>query len=751
MSSKNWKLLPRDGYGALYSGINNLRKTFTVHHVGLVGNIVDDDGVPVNPDLLSEGLKKELKSLLLPRGCVPVFVGSKDTAGHYDGYCKTVIQPLLHYIVWDTDYTGEDQKNFAQYNAVNDAVAVAVHETYHAGDLIWIHDYHLMSCPKMVRERLPSATIGFFLHAPFPSSEIFRCLPRRKELIEGVLGADLVGFQVYSYARHFLSSATRLLSLESSPKGVEYHGRPVITGIFPIGVDVEATQALRDSVAVQKRIVALRELYKGRKVIVGRDKRNQINGIQHKFNAFEKFLELYPDWWKEVVLIQVASPPEHEAHRLETKITETASRINSRFGSLEYTPVQLIQQHIDVDEYYALLSIADAGLITSVRDGMNTTSHEFIISQKDNHGPLILSEFTGTAGSMGSAILVNPWDTNGVAKAIDTALTMGADEKKAKYKQLDNSVKLQSSKLWANSFITELQNAATQLGHGNEIASVPVLDKSTLVESFKRSHNRVLIFDYDGTLTPIVRVPSAALPPPKMLSALNKLTEDPRNYCFVVSGRDQKTLEEWLGSIHGLGLSAEHGAFIRYPNNENWEDVLEDADFSWKEDVLKIFNHFCERTQGANVEEKRTSVTWHYRQADPEWGWFQMKELKNHLESSIVSRRPLEVLVGKKNLEVRPIIVNKGYIVKRLVDHEEACDFVICAGDDKTDEDMFKVLRKAEFSTEVPQESIFTVVIGDSDKTSGAAARLKSPLELIDLLLELADLPPADGVGTASL
>ncbi|KAJ3328641.1 threalose-6-phosphate phosphatase, partial [Gonapodya sp. JEL0774] len=631
MSSKSWRLAARDGYSALYSGINNLRKTNVVTHIGLLGTVFDHDGTPLDQDILTNALKNELRQLLLQQGCVPVFVDSKVAHGHYEGYCKTVLQPLLHYIVWDTDYTGEDQNNHQYYLTVNEAVADSVQQSYRDGDL---------SEEQLIIADMPVALI----------------ILERQEFLEGVLGADLIGFQVYAYARHFLSCATRLLGLEASPKGVEFRGRPVNAGIFPIGVDVETSESRRDSPEVRQRIEALREVYRGQKVIVGRDKLNQINGIQHKLNAFEKFLETHNEFHNKVVLVQVAAPPEQEVHRFETKLNETSSRINSRYGSLEYTPVHLIQQNLDPDEYYALLSIADAGLITSVRDGMNTTSHEYVICQKGdlsyNHGPLILSEFTGTAGSMGSAIMVNPWDSNGVANAINEALTMNQSDKLSKHKQLYNSVRLQSSANWAQSFISELQGNA-KLGSGAG-TNTPLLDRTRILDAFQKSSHRLLVFDYDGTLTPIVRFPQDAVPPPKMIAALSKLASDPRNYCFVVSGRDQATLENWLGSINGLGLSAEHGGFIKYPESDDWIDLLEGMDLSWKDEVIKIFNYYTERTQGSSIELKKSSVTWHYRNADPEWGAFQAKECQDHLEGSLLSKRPIEVLVGKKNLEVRP-------------------------------------------------------------------------------------------------
>jgi trehalose 6-phosphate synthase/phosphatase len=200
------------------------------------------------------------------------------------------------------------------------------------------------------------------------------------------------------------------LGVESTPKGVDFKGHHVTVGTFPIGIDVQQVARTSRSNAVMERISAIRELYAGKKIIVGRDKLDEIKGVHHKLCAFEQFLSEYPEWQDRCVLIQVTSPTELPG-RLEAKVSELVSRINGVYGSLDFAPVHHYHHRIDRSEYYALLTVADVALITSVRDGMNTTSHEYVVCQKDqNHGPLILSEFTGTAGSLSAAILVNPWD-----------------------------------------------------------------------------------------------------------------------------------------------------------------------------------------------------------------------------------------------------------------------------------------------------------------------------------------------------
>ncbi|KAG0263759.1 threalose-6-phosphate phosphatase [Mortierella polycephala] len=682
---------PRRGHSAMYSGIMSLNKDLETIQIGWVGELADQDGYIIPSKSLTEKHKQSLKKKLWQQTkVVPIFLDDNQAAGHYEGYCKTVLWPLFHYLLWEVATDGRIEKqNWDDYVAVNQTFTDAIVEQYQSGDIVWIHDYHLLLVPHMLRQKLPGAAIGVFIHAPFPSSEIFRCLPKRVEVLNGLLGANQIGFQTYSYARHFISCCTRVSGYESTPRGVDAMGSTVWVGTFPIGIDAERVERQRKAPGVLPKMEAIRKTYKGKRIIVGRDKLDLVKGVHQKLQAFEKFLNDYPEMQGEVVLIQVTSPPLVENLKLEAKIAELVAHINGTYGSLNFTPVVHYHQHIDRDEYYALLSIADIGLITSVRDGMNTTSLEYIMCQSENHGPLILSEFTGTAGSLGGALMVNPWDYQGVARVIYEALNLSEEDKISRHSQLHKHVLSHTAQFWAKSFISEL---ILNVGTWDQSTPTPYLDVSILVNEYKNAKKRLLMFDYDGTLTPIRKTPGAAVPQKHMLKALAALAKDPNNVVWVISGRDQNVLEEWLGGIENLGFSAEHGSFMRQPGSKKWINLTESLDMSWKNDVIEIFTYYTERTQGSFIEHKRSSLTWHYRMADPEFGAFQAKECQNHLENAVLSKLPVEILVGKKNLEVRPTVVNKGEIVKRLLSQHPEAEFVLCAGDDKTDEDMFRAL-----------------------------------------------------------
>ncbi|KAJ1948917.1 hypothetical protein EC988_004979, partial [Linderina pennispora] len=623
-----WTVTRRGGHTAMYAGIRSLgeQPNMDCTKVGWVGSYMDAKGSEHSCDGLSEESKRSMCKTLLEVDAVPVFIDEELAYNHYEGFSKQILWPLLHYMAWN-DAQGPEPAWWMSYQKVNELFANVVSSVYADGDIVWAHDYHLLLLPLMLREIYPTAPIGLFLHSPFPSSELFRSLPQRKEILNGMLGATSIGFQTYSYARHFLSSCTRVLGLESTPTGVDYNGSMVSIGVFPIGIDVKAVQERASQPNVLAKMKSLRETYANKLIIIGRDKLDEVAGITQKLESFELFLETHPEWQGKVVLIQVTQPGQRRQPRLEAKISELVTSINSNYGSLEFMPVLYHHSFLETDEYMALLNIADLCFITAIRDGMNTGSLEYVVCQKTKHNPLILSEFTGTAGSVSGAIQINPWDYRDVANAINSALCMSPDEKKVRFDQMYRHVISHDAQHWATSFIQDLRALVLA---GQNSSATPYLDMSLFTKCFSESKKRLLMFDYDGTLTPITNIPAEALPPADMLKAMRRLCADPQNSVWVISGRDRQFLDLHLGEIPGLGLSGEHGSFIRYPDTE-WVNLLATMDMSWKDDVLSIFTFFKERTAGSTIEAKETSITWHYRNADPEYGEFQCKECMNHL------------------------------------------------------------------------------------------------------------------------
>lgn len=610
-------------------------------------------------------------------------------------YAEQELYPLLHYKQNGPSDGRSERKWWADYLRLNRLFADRIAETYQAGDIVWIHDYHLFLLPSLLRQRIPNIYIGFFLHAPFPSSEYLRCLAKRKEVLTGVLGANMIGFQTYSYSRHFSSCCTRVLGFDSNSAGVDAYGAHVAVDVFPSGIDAEGVQKVAfGSTDIEKVVQGIKKLYAGKKIIVGRDRLDSVRGVAQKLQAFEAFLDKYPHWRNKVVLIQVTSPTSMEEqkedpeNKIGSQVSSLVATINGRYGSLSFSPVQYYPQYLAPQEYFSLLRVADVGLITSVRDGMNTASLEYVLCQQANHGPLILSEFSGTAAMLPSAIHINPWDVSGVAAAIDRALSMSEEEKAEQHRTLYKHVTSNTVSAWSQQYLHRL---LTNLSSFDQSIATPLLDRAQLLKQYRKAKKRLFMFDYDGTLTPIVKDPQAAIPSDRVLRTIKSLSADPKNAVWIISGRDQAFLDEWMGHIPELGLSAEHGCFIRKPRSDDWENLAAQFDMAWQKDVMEIFQHYTERTQGSFIERKRVALTWHYRRADPEYGSFQAKECRKHLEETVMKKYDVEVMTGKANLEVRPTFVNKGFIATRLVNEYgsapgEPPEFILCLGDDFTDE-----------------------------------------------------------------
>ncbi|KAB5513612.1 glycosyltransferase family 20 protein [Coniochaeta sp. 2T2.1] len=664
-------------------------------------------------------------------------------------YAEHDLYTLFHYKQHEPTDGRKERTQWADYYRMNQKFASKILEIYKPGDIVIVHDYYLMLLPSMLRQRAPHMYISFFLHSPFPSSEFLRCLPRRKEILEGLLSSNLVGFQSYSYSRHFASCCTRILGFPSDTTGVEAYGSRVEIGVFPIGIDATKVEKLAFSESVSAKFEALKKMYEGKKVIVGRDRLDSVRGVAQKLMAFERFLELYPQWREKVVLIQVTSPTsieeeEREENKIASRVNELVTRINGMYGSLGFSPVQHYPQYLSQDEYFALLRLGDIGLITSVRDGMNTTSLEYVVCQRDSAGPLILSEFSGTAGSLKDAIHINPWDTSGVADQINNALTMSTEKRRTMQDHLNIHVTTRNVQTWITGFVRRLVQV---LGSRKNVVSTPLLDRAAMLGRYRAANKRLFMFDYDGTLTQIVREPSAAVPSERVITTLRALAADPKNAVWIISGRDQVFLQQHLGHITELGFSAEHGSFMKHPGSDEWENLAEKFDMGWQQEVLDVFQKYTDKVPGSFIERKRCALTWHYRLADPEQGLHMSHECQRELESTVLRRWDVDVMAGKANLEVRPTFINKGEICKRLVnDYASSADklgFVFCAGDDFTDEDMFRSLNglsNADGATAaaIEPEDTFTVTVGASTKVTLARWHLLEPEDVVECAALLA-------------
>jgi trehalose 6-phosphate synthase/phosphatase len=642
-------------------------------------------GWPGDVDAFAPEQRSALEQKLEQRGVMPVYLSRLEIEHYYEDFSNGVIWPLFHYLA---DQIPADANGWDAYRSVNQKFADAVAATYRDGDAIWVHDYQLMLLPALLRERLPEAQIGFFLHVPFPSSEVFRVLPWRSDLLRGLLGADLIGFHTFSYLRHFVASLLHVEGIETDLDFIQVSGRRVRIGVYPMGVDVKAIAALASSRDVAADAAAIREDAGGRKILLGVDRLDYTKGIPRRLLAFERLLSESPELQDQIRYVQIAVPSREgvESYRkFRREVEEAVGRINGSRATLRSTPIHYLHRSVSRKQLTALYCAADAMLVTPLRDGMNLVAKEFVASRLDGDGVLVLSEFAGAASELGEALVVNPYDAAAVAGAIKQALDMPRSERRARMQSLRRRVVEHDVDRWAQRFITELRSTAASRPKAERVTGVAL---RRVIEDLRDAPLTILL-DYDGTLVPIARAPELAVPDQGLLILLDTLARRPETSVHLVSGRPRETLEAWLGELP-VGLWAEHGFWHRSVATREWHPgAIPQRD--WLKRIYPILEQFTTSTPGSLIEEKSASVAWHYRMAEPEFGTRQAHELRMLLGEAL-SNQPLEVLDGKKVIEVRLRGVSKAVVSQRVLAEENANATVLAIGDDRTDEDLFGAL-----------------------------------------------------------
>ncbi|PIN19818.1 Trehalose-6-phosphate synthase component TPS1 [Handroanthus impetiginosus] len=688
-------------------------KEFEARWIGWAGvNVPDEVG------------QRALTRALAEKRCIPVFLDEEIVHQYYNGYCNNILWPLFHYLGLPQEdrlaTTRSFQSQFTAYKKANQMFADVVNKYYEEGDVVWCHDYHLMFLPKCLKEYNSKMKVGWFLHTPFPSSEIHRTLPSRSELLRAVLAADLVGFHTYDYARHFVSACTRILGLEGTPEGVEDQGRLTRVAAFPIGIDSERFIRALELPQVQEHIKELKERFAGRKVMLGVDRLDMIKGIPQKILAFEKFLEENSYWRDKVVLLQIAVPtrtdvPEYQ--KLTSQVHEIVGRINGRFGSLTAVPIHHLDRSLDFHALCALYAVTDIALVTSLRDGMNLVSYEFVACQDSKKGVLILSEFAGAAQSLGAgAILVNPWNITEVAAAIDQALNMPAEEREKRHWHNFEHVTTHTAQQWAEFFVSELND--TVIEAQQRIRKVPPrLDFSDAIERYLQSNNRLLILGFNATLTEPIDTPGSRGDQikemdlklhPELKGPLTMLCSDLNTTIVVLSGSDRSVLDDNF-SEYNMWLAAENGMFLRSTKGEWMTTMPEHLNMDWVDSVKHVFEYFTERTPRSHFERRETSLVWNCKYADVEFGRLQARDMLQHLWTGPISNSSVDVVQGSRSVEVRAVGVTKGAAIDRILGeivHSKAIctpiDYVLCIGHFLgKDEDVYTF-----FEPELPPDSL---------------------------------------------
>jgi trehalose 6-phosphate synthase/phosphatase len=644
---------------------------------GLVGELSEEDAA---------ALAAKLDALRL----VQVPLSEEELHRYYESYSNGVLWPLFHYFAGELPLEAE---GFDAYERVNRRFADAVVAHHRPGDLVWVHDYQLMRVPALIRARIPDARIGFFLHIPFPSSETFRILPQRERILEGLLGADLVGFHTAAYVRHFSSSVLRTWGAWTEVDKIPWRGREVRLGVFPMGVDAARWTELAAEPGVEEEIRSLRSGV--HRLLVGIDRLDYTKGIPRRLLAYEHLLVRHPELREHVRLVQVAVPSRTGvgAYRgLRETVEALVGRINGQFATPTWSPVTYLARGLSEREVADLYRAADVLVVTPIRDGMNLVAKEFIAARSDGDGVLVLSEFTGAAAELAEAILVNPYDVEGTAEALCRALEMPADERRLRMAALRSRVRIYDVHRWAREFLERL---GSDLEPAHALRPSPSRALAEAQARIREAASAMLLLDYDGTLVEFAPTPDLAVPDAEVLALLDGLSR--RYRVHVVSGRRRDTLERWLGFLP-IGLHAEHGFWSRLPGEE-WQGAGLDPS-SWFPQVRSILEEYAARTPGALVEEKTAGLAWHYRAADPEFGVAQAGDLMLHL-ATLLSNAPAEVLSGERVVEIRPQGVNKGQVVSLVLSHTPPGTLVAALGDDRTDEDLFGALPQGSISVHV--------------------------------------------------
>ncbi len=647
---------------------------------------------------------------------VPVFLDKATNKAFYNGFANSVLWPLFHYFPSYVDYHDE---HFTAYQAANQAVCAKVLELLKPDDLVWVHDYHFLALPQLIREQAPDATIGFFLHIPFPSNEMLRLLPRRCRdyLLTGMLGADLLGFHTNDYLIHFLQSVQLNLGLPHSMATILYQDRATHCQAFPIGINYALYHDAYDQPEVVSERAELKASYPG-KIIFSVDRLDYTKGVMQRLDALEAFLQAHPDWKGNLVFILVVIPSRDEIQTYGERkqmIEQAVGRINGKFATLTWVPIVYRYASLSFPQLLALYTACDVSMITPLRDGMNLVAKEFIASRQDQQGVLLLSELTGAANELGEALLVNPLDEYEVADQLHVALTMPPDEQQRRMAIMQHRIATYDVKQWATEFFTALLNTR-QSKKTNRVRSLRGRGKHHLLEAYRQAQSRLMLLDYDGTLTEFTTKPEQAVPSAELLALLGELAALPENKVVVISGRSHDVLDQWLEGLP-LDIVAEHGTYSRQAGE--WRSpVLDDG--AWKEAVRPLMADFVSRCADSFIEEKNYSLAWHYRNVSEPMGFDRSRELIVTLQALLPFQ--LRVIDGNKVVEVKNADTDKGRMARQLA-MAYPYEFTLAIGDDRTDEDTFLALRAFH---------AFTVKVGAG--ATNAAYRLNAVADVLSLL-----------------
>jgi len=694
--NNSFKFIPTSG--GLATGMNSIHKNKNSLWIGWPGISHDEiDSLSID----------KMNKKLYGSGFCPVHLSSKDIKDFYYGLPNNCLWPLFHYFI---EYSLFDNLQWEKYKEINKKFSDCVLSNLEKDDIVWIHDYQLMLCPKMIKDKRPDVKIGFFLHIPFPSFEIFRTFPRRKELLDGILGSNVIGFHTYDYQRHFLSSVKRILKLDVNFNNVIYNDRKILVNTFPMGIDFKKfnnaainhrKQKSSEKSELRKQLELHKKGSNESKLILSIDRLDYTKGVINRIKAFEIFLEKYPSYSEKVRLIMLMVPsrsdvPEYK--KLKKQTDELVGRVNGKFATVNWTPIWYYYRAMDFHDLIDLYMLSDIAMISPLRDGMNLVAKEYVSTRINNDGVLILSEMAGASKELYEALLVNPYDLDSMADTLNKALNMSLKEQAKRNLSMQKRLKTYNVKFWAQEFIDALENNPKT----KEKFSAIKIDENiseNIVREVKTSKKKLLLLDYDGTLVEFNENPELAVIDDELKKIINTIINQKNTQLAIISGRDQDFLEKNFNNKKII-LAAEHGQYMKF-KQKKWLKISP-LNKKWINNLKPVFESFTNRTPGTFIEIKKSSIAWHYRITDPELAAGRVVELNTVLSSMISD--DLIIINANNVIEVTPSAINKGTTVSEILSKGKY-DLIISIGDDVTDENMFKYLPKSSITIKVGKKT----------------------------------------------
>lgn len=507
----------------------------------------------------------------------------------------------------------------------------------------------------------------------------------------------MIGFHIYDYVHNFLDSVYNILGYDHTLGEIITNDRILKVDSFPMGIDYERYANAIELNEVRRNMALIRRRMGKYKLILSVDRLDYTKGIIQRLEAFEQFLDKYPEYQGKVSLIQVSAPSRTKVYyyqQLKKEVDELVGRINGKYRTFDWNPIWYFYRSFPLENMAALYNMADIALVTPIKDGMNLIAKEFVATKSNDKGVLILSEMAGAAKEMSEAIIVNPNDTNEVIEAIHQAIEMNEDEQIRRNKQMQFRLKRYNVRRWAEDFMDSLDNIKNRQNQlTSKYLNNEVINK--IVQDYSIASNRLLALDLDGTLIPSNL--EGYTPDKGLLDLLKKLSNNPKNKIVILSGRQKYDLEQNFANIN-VGLIAEHGALIK--RNGEWENI-EPLDTDWMTKILPIIEFYVDRTPRSFIQQKEFSIVWNYKNVNKKLADIRSIELKNTLKNMALSTNMnLNILQGAKFIEIKQAGINKDRALSFWLD-EKNWDFILAAGDDITDESVFEVLPHNSYSIKV--------------------------------------------------